>query len=87
MSTSNVPSLEITSTGVSVPQTADVLTGVLSDLNNAFGGNLNITSPATPQGYLGENLTYYITNTAPRIASNVPLEFTATDSCRLISKS
>ena len=68
MSTSNVPSLEITSTGVSVPQSSDVLTGVLSDLNNAFGGNLNITSPATPQGYLGENLTYYITNNNALIA-------------------
>ena len=68
MSTSNVPSLEITSTGVSVPQSSDVLTGVLSDLNNAFGGNLNITSPATPQGYLGENLTYYITSNNALIA-------------------
>lgn len=62
MSTSNVPSLQITSTGVIVPQSSAVLTGVLDDLNNAFGGNLNITTAATPQGYLGENLTYYLTN-------------------------
>lgn len=68
MSTSNVPSIAITSTGVTVPQSSDVLTGVLSDLNNSFGGNLNINSPSTPQGYLGENLTYYLTNTNDLIA-------------------
>ena len=61
MSTSNVPSLTITDAGVSVPQTSDVLNGVLSDLNNAFGGNLNITNVGTPQGYLAENITNYLT--------------------------
>ena len=60
-STSNVPQLTITSTGVSVPQTTDVLTGVLSDMDASFGGNLNTATLATPQGYLSENLTYYIT--------------------------
>lgn len=68
MSTSNVPSLAITSTGVTIPQTSDVLAGVLSDLNESFGGNLNIDSPSTPQGYLGENITYYLTNTNDLIA-------------------
>ena len=61
MSTSNVPSLTITDTGVTVPQTSDVLNGVLQDLNNAFGGNLNITNVGTPQGYLAENVTSYLT--------------------------
>ena len=61
MSTSNVPSLTITDTGVTVPQTSDVLNGVLQDLNNAFGGNLNITNAGTPQGYLAENVTSYLT--------------------------
>ena len=61
MSTSNVPSLTITDTGVAVPQTSDVLNGVLQDLNNAFGGNLNITNVGTPQGYLAENVTSYLT--------------------------
>lgn len=59
-STSNVPAIVISSTGASVPQTSDVLNGVLEDLNTAFGGNLNITNVATPQGYLAENLTSYI---------------------------
>ena len=61
MSTSNVPSLTITDTGVTVPQTSDILNGVLQDLNNAFGGNLNITNVGTPQGYLAENVTSYLT--------------------------
>ena len=56
MSTSsNVPALTITDTGVVAPQTSDVLNGVLQDLNTAFGGNLNITNVGTPQGYLAEN--------------------------------
>jgi len=67
-STSSVPPLLITSTGVSLPQTADILTGVLTDMNNSFGGNLNTTSLATPQGYLSENLTYYITQLNANIA-------------------
>ena len=60
-SVSNVPQIAINSTGVNSPETADVLNGVLNDLNDSFGGNLNITNVATPQGYLAENLTYYIT--------------------------
>ena len=62
MSTSsNVPALTITDTGVVAPQTSDVLNGVLQDLNTAFGGNLNITNVGTPQGYLAENITNYLT--------------------------
>lgn len=67
-STSNVPQLTITSTGVTVPQTADVLTGVLSDMDASFGGNLNTATLATPQGYLSENITYYITQLNANIA-------------------
>lgn len=61
MSTSNVTSLAITSTGVTAPTTEEVLNGVMLDLNESFGGNLNTSTLATPQGYLGENITYYIT--------------------------
>jgi hypothetical protein len=62
MSTSsNVPALTITTTGASVPATEDILNGVLQDLNSAFGGNLNITNVATPQAYLAENITNYLT--------------------------
>ena len=48
----NVPAVEITDTGVSVPDTLSVLAGVLQDYNTAFGGNLNISNVATSQGYL-----------------------------------
>ena len=60
-STSSVPSISITSTGASTPQSDAVLAGVIADLNNAFGGNLNITTTGTPQSYLAENITDNIT--------------------------
>lgn len=53
----NVPAVEITDTGVSVPDTPSVLAGVLQDYNTAFGGNLNISNVATPQGYLAQETT------------------------------
>lgn len=60
--TTQVPPIEFTETGVIVPQESDVLTGVLADYNDAFGGNIN---PAleTPQGQLASS-------TAAVIASN-----------------
>ncbi|MCM1513240.1 MAG: baseplate J/gp47 family protein [Oxalobacter formigenes] len=45
----NVPAVSITETGISVPETQDILRGVLEDFNRAFGGNLNISSVSTPQ--------------------------------------
>lgn len=45
----NVPPVTITETGISVPQTQDILSGTLQDINAAFGGNLNVTSVSTPQ--------------------------------------
>ena len=47
--TTNVPSVTITETGISVPQTQDILAGTLQDINAAFGGNLNVSSVSTPQ--------------------------------------
>mgnify|MGYP001493765443 CR=1 FL=1 len=41
MSLSNVPALTIDAAGVALPSEADILAGVLADLNDAFGGNLN----------------------------------------------
>ncbi len=53
MSTS-VPPVEFTPTGLVVPQEAEILAGVQTDFNDAFGGNLN---PAlnTPQGQLASS--------------------------------
>jgi len=53
MSTSNVPAITIDSTGVTIPETSEILSGALADINAAFGGNLNIENAATPQGVLG----------------------------------
>lgn len=49
--TTQVPGIEFTPTGLSVPQPAEVLDGVFQDYDAAFGGGLN---PAleTPQGQL-----------------------------------
>lgn len=73
-SASNVPALSITSTGVSVPDTPTVLSGVLADMNDAFGGNLNIVntdgSPnlSTPQGAMASDTTEYIQSANAELA-------------------
>lgn len=51
----NVPKLQLTKTGVSVPLESEVLAGVLADINQAFGGGLNTTSLETPQGQLASS--------------------------------
>lgn len=68
MAETNVPSVEITDTGVFVPETSKVLAGVLQDYNAAFGGNLNITSVSTPQAYLAGETTANITNVNAALA-------------------
>lgn len=73
-SASNVPALTISSTGVSVPDTPTVLAGVLNDMNDAFGGNLNIVnadgSPnlSTPQGAMASDTAQYITDANAALA-------------------
>jgi len=57
---SNVPDIEITNTGITVPEVSEVLAGVLKDMNEAFGGNLNIQNVGTPQGLLAADITYNI---------------------------
>jgi hypothetical protein len=51
----NVPPVQFTPTGLVVPQESEVLAGVQSDINDAFGGNVN---PAleTPQGQLASSM-------------------------------
>ncbi|NTF54937.1 hypothetical protein G6L12_08525 [Agrobacterium rhizogenes] len=55
----NVPSVQWTDNGFTIPSAAEVLAGVTSDINSAFGGNLN---PAlnTPQGQLASSETAVI---------------------------
>lgn len=68
---SNVPALTITANGVSVPQAVDVRAGILADDNAAFGGDLDIVTPSTPQAYQADNLTENITTANAAIAYTV----------------
>jgi len=43
---SNVPALQITSTGVSAPDAITIRDGILQDENIAFGGELDIVTPS-----------------------------------------
>ncbi len=56
---SSVPQIEFTPSGLVIPTEADVLTGVQTDMDAAFGGGLN---PAleTPQGQLATSQTAII---------------------------
>jgi len=59
----NVPQPVFTPTGLQIPSAAAVLAGVQADINAAFGGNLNFTSPATPQNQLAVSIAAIINNT------------------------
>lgn len=59
MSTTNVPTVQFTDTGLIVPQESDILSGVMQDYNDAFGGNLN-TNLETPQGQLASSTSAII---------------------------
>jgi uncharacterized phage protein gp47/JayE len=59
---SNVPALQITSTGVSAPDAITIRDGILQDENIAFGGELDIVTPSTPQAHLADQLTDNIRN-------------------------
>ena len=80
MSTSSVPSIQFTQAGLVVPAEADVLAGVQSDINAAFGGGL---SPLleSPQGQLASSqtaviadknneLAYIVNQVDPQYAAN-----------------
>lgn len=56
----NVPDIDVTAQGLTIPDVDSVLTGVLQDFRDAFGGNLNITNVGTPQGLLAADVTYNI---------------------------
>lgn len=65
---SNVPNLKITANGVTVPAAVDIRNGVLADENQAFGGDLDIVTPSTPQAYLADQLTANITAANANVA-------------------
>jgi len=70
LSTSNVPLIIWTPTGLIIPAEADVLAGVLADFQAAFGGELN---PAleTPQGQLASSEAAVISDKNSQIARYV----------------
>lgn len=59
---SNVPALQITPEGVVVPDAVTIRTAVLADENVAFGGDLDVITPSTPQAHLADQLTVDIQN-------------------------
>lgn len=79
---SNVPKLEIAPAGVVVPSSVAVRTGVLTDENLAFGGDLDIVTPSTPQAYLADQLTANITDANAEIAYTVAMVDPATSEGR-----
>lgn len=49
--TTSVPQIDFTTVGITLPTDSEIRAGVMSDMNAAFGGNLN-PSLSTPQGQL-----------------------------------
>lgn len=70
MATSNVPRVKFTPEGLVLPQESDILAGVLSDIDSAFGGGLN-KNLETPQGQLASTTTAIIGNKNSEFASYV----------------
>jgi hypothetical protein len=58
-SSSSVPAVQFTQTGLILPAESAILAGVQADMNAAFGGNLN-PSLSTPQGQLASSLAAII---------------------------
>lgn len=65
--TSSVPTITFTPAGLVIPTEADVLAGVIVDIDAAFGGGLN-SSLETPQGQLASSETAIIGDKNNQIA-------------------
>lgn len=65
--TTNVPTIQFTPEGLVIPSSKEVLSGVLADFNDAFGGNLN-KSLETPQGQLASSIAAIIADKNNQIA-------------------
>jgi hypothetical protein len=65
---SNVPALQITPAGVVAPDAVTIRAGVLLDENIAFGGDLDLVTPSTPQAHLADQLTDNINGANANIA-------------------
>lgn len=76
---SNVPALQITPDGVVAPDSTTIRAAVMADQNLAFGGDLDVITPSTPQAHLADQLTdnisaanaavaYYVSQVDPATA-------------------
>lgn len=79
---SNVPALQITPEGVVAPQAVEIRNGVLLDENEAFGGDLDIVTPSTPQAYLADDLTQNILDSNAEVAFTLAMIDPATSQGR-----
>jgi hypothetical protein len=68
--TTNVPTVEFTPTGLTIPQESAILSGVQLDQNAAFGGNLNPALTA-PQGQIATSTTAIVANANTTFATFV----------------
>ena len=69
----NVPKIQITDSGLKLPTHQEILSGVLADINAAFGGGLNTESLETPQGQLASSLAAVIADIAPKPQEKTPV--------------
>ena len=65
-----VPAIQFTPNGVVLPTDSAILTGVQSDQQLAFGGNLSL-SLSSPQGQLAQSLAAIVSDKNAQIASIV----------------
>lgn len=79
---SNTPSIQITPTGVVVPSAVEIRNGILADTNDAFGGDLDVLTPSTPQAYLADNLTENVLGADAAIANVIAMVDPATSEGR-----
>lgn len=63
----NVPALQFTTTGLVIPEEQAILSGVLADIDTAFGGGID-KSLTTPQGQLAQSMTAAIGDKDAQIA-------------------
>ena len=70
MAATNVPFITFSPTGIKLPEESDILNGVMSDMNAAFGGGMSL-SLSSPQGQLAQSNTAIIGDKNNQIANIV----------------
>ncbi|MGN6312842.1 MAG: baseplate J/gp47 family protein [Rhodanobacteraceae bacterium] len=70
MTTTAVPAIQFTPTGIVLPTDAAILSGVQSDQQKAFGANLSL-SLSSPQGQLAQSLAAIVSDKNAQIAEIV----------------